>query len=196
MKRLDKMKKYLGVVTVVLVLLLTSCSSNDLDKALNKMEKLDSYTMRLVNYDVPLFGDIEMVVRIDGEYMMMNMEALSDYDFYSKIVDGQIYDCQYTSEATCEWGDEPSEEQGNVLYHEYFDADDFEVNEEGIWYQVSEKIETEDEDLYIKEAVIVVSDDGYIASIYFQLVSNGNPTTVGIDYSDINNTTITLPGEE
>lgn len=187
------MKKYLGVVTIVLVLLLTSCSSNDLDKALNKMEKLDSYTMRLVNYDVPVFGDIEMIVRVDDDIMSMN---IIEYTFYYKLIDGLIHDCEYTEEATCEWGDEPSEEQGNVLYHEYFDGDDFEVNEDGIWYQVSEKIETEDEDLYIKEAVIVVDEDGYIASIYFQLVSNGNPTTVGIDYSDINNTIITLPGEE
>lgn len=189
------MRKYLGVITVVLVLLLSSCSSNELDKALSNMGKADSYTMRLVNYDVPLFGDIEMIVKVDDDLMQM---TIIEYDFYYKLIDGQIHDCEYTEEATCEWAEEASEEQGNVLYHEFFTAEDFEVNDDGIWYQISDKINVDEDDdsIYIKEAVIVLDDDGYIVSIYFQLVSDGNPSTVGIDYSAIDSTEIILPGTE
>lgn len=183
------MKKSLLLVTLVLVMMLSGCKS-DMQKALGSMDDLESYTMLLTNYDVPIVGDVEMTIEIDGNLTAMNLIGLP---FYTKTIDDEVFIYELQLDGSYDWSEEPQEGAEAFFYHQFLNANDFE-EVDGEWHQTVDIIYVDDEqENYMQDAVVVVNDEGYIELLTFDLVANDVVSAVEVEYSLFNETDIQLP---
>lgn len=194
------MKRLLVVLTFVFVVTLTACGGSDskgLEGALEKLEKADSYTMKMSMDGVPFFGEITITSKVDGDL------RYEEYPFgdpvYSKIVDDEEFQYYLDNNGEYVLSEYPiyyEDEEEDYEFLDEIDAEDFEQDESNdlVWIYTEENLyQTEDETEYMTEIVITLDEDGDFYSMTFIVESEELTSNVEVLISDINNTTISLP---
>lgn len=187
------MKKLFLLVILSLAFTMFSCG-RDLEKSFDKMEDLDSYTMEITMSNIPIFGSMTVLMKIDGD--MIYTSNIYSGESYSKMIDGEEYEYyeeggQYILSDTPIESDDDEIDSGLL---DLIDYDDFEESKNGEWTLKSDKVYLDDEETtYIKSVVLKVNDDGYITSMSFEMVTEGMKVDVEALFSDFNNTNVQLP---
>jgi len=202
-RRNVEMKKALGLFVLTLLFVLTGCSEpgeklNDLEKALESMDSAESYRMDMTMNNIPLFGTMSLVLKVDGDISYMS-NPFGD-PVYTKTIDGVEYEYVLNENDVLELSDTPMDMEDADETEDYLsdiEAVDFEQDEENdlVWtYTLERMYLNADETEYMSDIVITLDDDGMIDSMTFTLYSDDFSSDIEIEFSGINNTTVTVPG--
>jgi len=197
------MKKALGLFVLTLLIILTGCSDpgeklNDLEKALDAMDSAESYRMDMTMNNIPLFGTMSLVLKVDGDISYMSNPF--GEPVYTKTIDGVEYEYVLNENDVLELSDTPMDMEDADETEDYLsdiEAVDFEQDEENdlVWtYTLERMYLNADETEYMSDIVITLDDDGMIDSMTFTLYSDDFSSDIEIEFSGINNTTLTVPG--
>lgn len=189
------MKKLLVLLVLIFSVSLTGCSkSGELEDALNKMDKLDSFSSSISMLDVPLYGTMTMIIAYDDDltYVQDAFENIG----YSKIIDGKEYVYRQNQTGYLLLSDTP--EDGEPLpknqFINRFSSKDFKQNGD-LWESTTNKVYVDDTEVdYMKDITILINDQGYIIEITYILVNaDKDEISFVVEYTGFNGTTISVP---
>lgn len=190
------MRKVMLLLVVLFAFSLTGCTDeevNELEFALTSMDELDSYRMDITMEDFPMFGNLFITAKLDGDLLSLS-SPFADEVSYSKIIDGEEYAYILNDDGELVLSDTPVEyEDGDTDFLDELTYEDFEKVEDE-WVLIEDRIYiNEIETEYMKDVVIVLDDDGYLDEMTFTLFTEGYSINVILEISGINSTTVTLP---
>lgn len=192
------MKKMLLAVVITLMLFVSGCDGeekgNALENALETMDSAESIRMDLTMYDLPLFGTLSLVMKVDGSLMYVS-NPLGD-PTYSKQVEGLEYEYVLNDQNVLVLSETPLEEQedfSSSSFTEDLDAKNF-AEEEGVWVYSGDNIYLDDEETeYMTDIEITLDKDGNFELMTFVIYTDDLSTNVDLTISGINDTTIVVP---
>lgn len=191
------MKKLLLVCVTLFAFTLSGCSQLDneseIEKALNHMENIESYRMDITMYDLPIFGTMSVVFKIDGD-MRYHSSPLFDEGTYSKIVEGKEYEyIQIDGVYTLSDVPEETDDQEATSYTEDLNPELFEKNDNDEWVYPETVYTNDEETEYMDNIIITLNDDGYIKTMTYTMYSDDMAIDCEIALSGYGSTTVELP---
>lgn len=153
--------------------------------AIDNMNSLESYEMEMIMNDVPLFGSITAIIKVDGNKTETSFFGQTMYMFEEDGKIYTIYDFEGDTYAFVNYGDEAVDEMFEELDFNGFTEEDFTVNEDGE-YVATDIIDE------MNELVIVIVED-FIVELRFEIESEGITITADVEFKDLNDVEVTLP---
>lgn len=191
------MKKAVSLSIIValcvsLLMTFTSCSSkHPIDEFKEKLEKADSYQAQVTMSDVPLFGTITMITKIDGNIQYTPAVMLSEEQYIETVGDTKY---KYTKDDSGKWikeKEETDDDSGildDELMKNVFNPDNYEkVKDEKNTYKQKSDVTFDD----YEDVIITIKDD--LCTVEMKSISDGMVCGVKIEFSKINEIELTLP---
>ncbi len=173
------------------VLVLTGCETltpkSEFEIAMENMEALDSYEIEMMINNVPFFGSITAIIKIDGDKTETSILGMTTYSFEE---DGNLYTIDEFEEVTYALLDFSTDEDEitEAFDIDEFTEEDFELNEDGEYVA----IDVIDE---LEELTLVIVD-GYFVEMRFKMESDGIIMEAEIEFEDFNEVEVELPAYE
>jgi len=179
------MKKTLLILVLGILVLLTGCNGakeNDFKDAMNNMNELENYTMKMT-VDVPLFGTMISTFEYDDG-------ATRETGFMTDTLEFELNGIKYELEEfndemyAVEVIEEPDDEAAMFEEDEAFDFEDFQLVDG--YYEL-----TEENDDFTELKIKI--EDGYVIEMIFSAESDDMLVEATIEIYDIDLTVVEVP---
>ncbi len=184
---------YITMICLVasVTLMLTACSfKHPITKFKEIMNKADSYQMKIKMSNVPLVGEVSMLVKVDGN-IEYTPETVFSEEKYVETVDGVEY--VYTKDETGNWKKSEEKDSSTFSFSEssreqFFNPDNYVKvkNEKNTYKQKPDVVFEEFEDVVFK-----IKDHSYIIEMIAEI--DGIKADTTIIFSKINEIELVLP---